>query len=191
MLPSLQYLLDRELARGEHIVWQSCPAPVSRALASASTFLFGIPFFAFAVFWTWGATGGSGGGHTGDGTAFSKFFLLWGSMFILAGAAMLLSPLLAWWCALRTLYAITDQRAIVVEAPLWRATIRSFAGERLAEVVRREKPSGEGDLIFVREVTGVRKGHASYTEIGFFAIDQVRAVQHLLPVNAAAVARRL
>ena len=182
MLPSLQYLLDRELARGERVMWQSSPAPVSRALASASTFLFGIPFLAFALFWTWGATGGFGGGHGIDG-AFSKFALLWGSMFIAAGTAMLLSPLWACWCAMRTLYAITDRRAILVDVPLWRATIRSFSGERLAEVVRRENPSGDGDLIFERELTGVKKGHATYREIGFFAIDQVRAVQRLFPLD--------
>ena len=183
---SLQALLARELARGERVVWLAQPAPLARALASGRTFLFGIPFFAFALFWTWGATGGFGGPQTPSNVAFSKFAYLWGGMFVLAGAAMLLSPVWAWWVARRTLYAVTDRRALLIEVPLRRVTVRSFAGERLATVIRREYPSGRGDLIFEREASKGSRGRTVYRDIGFFAIENVGGVQHRLPTQPAA-----
>ena len=184
--PRLEDILARELARGERVVWHGRPAPLSRVLASGHTFLFGIPFFAFSVFWTWGASGGFNEQRTGDAVAFSKFALLWGGMFILVGASLLLSPVWAWWVARRTLYAVTDRRAILIEVPLRRATIQSFVGERLTDVVRRESPSGRGDLIFEREASKGSKGRTVYRDVGFFGLEDARAVQLLLPVEPVA-----
>ena len=185
MIPSrLQELLARELERGERVAWQARPRPLPRALASWGTFVFGIPFFAFSVFWTWGATGGFNDRRTGDHAAFSTFALLWGSMFVVGGASMLLSPLWAWWVARRTLYAVTDRRAIHIQVPLRRAIIQSFAGERLAAVVRREGPNGAGDLIFEREASKGSKGRTVYRDVGFFGLEDARGVQQLLPVDA-------
>jgi hypothetical protein len=182
---SLQALLARELARGERVVWLAQPAPVARVLASASTFLVGIPFLAFALFWTWAATGGFASPWTAYSIVFTRFAYLWGGMFIVSGAAMLLSPVWAWWVARRTLYAVTDRRAIVIEMPLRQVTIRTFAGEQLATATRRENPSGRGDLIFDREASNGRRGQTVYRDIGFFGIEDVTAVQALLPMEAS------
>lgn len=179
----LQQLLARELARGERVVWQARPAPMRRAFASWHTFLFGIPFFSFSVFWTWGATGGFGGPRTRDYAAFSGFAYLWGGMFMLVGAGLLLSPLWAWWVARRTLYTVTDRRAILLEAPLRRVKVQSFAGDRLAGAVRHEDRFGRGDLIFEREASTGSKGRTYFRDVGFFAIDNVMFVQQLLPTN--------
>src|SRR3982751_2611667 len=117
----LQQLLARELVRGERVVWLGRPALLGRARSSLGTFLFGIPFFAFAVFWTWGASGGFGNSKGG----FGWVAYLWGGMFVVVGASMLLSPLWAVWVGRRTLYAVTDRRAILIEVPLRRATVQS------------------------------------------------------------------
>lgn len=188
----LEDILARELTRGERVAWHGRPGPLSRVLASGRTFLFGIPFFAFSVFWTWEATGGFNEQGTGYAVAFSKFAFLWGGMFMLAGASLLLSPLWAWWVARRTLYAVTDRRAILIEVPLRRARIQSFVGARLEGVIRRESPSGRGDLIFEREASKGSKGRTVYRDVGFFGLENARAVQLLLPVEpvAAPPARR-
>jgi hypothetical protein len=60
---------------------------------------------------------------------------------------MLLSPLWSWWLACHTLYAITDRRALLIEAP-WLRRIESFTGERLVHVIRVENRYGGGDIIF-------------------------------------------
>src|SRR5215216_317047 len=95
-IPSaLQQRLQRELLPGERVVWQARPAPSSRALTGASAFLFGIPFVAFALFWTWGATH-SDGPAGGRKAGFGWFGYLWGGMFVAIGASMLLTPLWEW-----------------------------------------------------------------------------------------------
>jgi hypothetical protein len=185
-IPSrLQELLARELAPGERVAWRGRPSPIGRALSAWGTFLFGIPFFAFSVFWTYAATNGFNEPRRADIVAFSKLAWLWGGAFVLVGASLLLSPAWEWWAARRTLYAITDRRAILIEAPLWRTTTQSFAGERLGSVVRRESRSGRGDLIFEREATKGAKGSTVYRDVGFFGIDGVHEVQGLLPTTSS------
>ena len=179
----LDHHLGRELLRGERVVWCGQPSPLSRAFASGGTFLFGIPFFAFSVFWTWGATGHYGAPSTPDNIAFAKLAWLWGGVFIVVGASMLLSPLWACWVARRTIYAVTDRRAIVIQKPLRRATIQSFHGERLENVIRREAPTGCGDLVFERQAWEDRRGRAVFRDVGFLGILDAHAVQQLLPTG--------
>jgi hypothetical protein len=181
--PALQQILRRELALGERVAWQARPAPLSRVLASAVTFLFGIPFFAFSVFATLSVTGGFGSPRTPENNTANPFALLIGGMFMLGGASMLLSPLRAWWLARRTLYAVTDRRALLIEARLRSTIVRSFSGVRLADVVRREDASGRGDLIFERDAAQGRHAQAVYRDIGFFGIEDVRGVAQLLPTQ--------
>jgi hypothetical protein len=184
--PTLQNLLYRELARGERVLWQARPAPISLVFASGRTFLFGIPFFAFALFWTWTATHGFEGPRSSGKPGFGWFGYLWGGMFMVFGAQMLLSPLWAWWVARHTLYAVTDRRALLIEVPLGRVTVQSFSGERLLAVARRENSSGRGDLIFERVMMRGAKGSTHYRDIGFFGISDARGVERLLPTPDAA-----
>jgi len=92
--PGLESRLRRELTPGERIIWQGQPAPVSRAFAAAGHVLFGIPFVAFAVYWTRLATQGQ------ESTGWLGY--LWGGAFVLIGATSLLSPVAALWLARRT-----------------------------------------------------------------------------------------
>ena len=109
----------------------------------------------------------------------SWFFLLWGGMFMTMGACMLLSPLWAWWVAHRTLYVVTDHRAVLIEAP-GRRRIQSFAGERLLNTVRVEDRSGCGDLILERLPIRRAKGSTTTQEIGFFGLDDVKRMDQLV-----------
>ena len=176
---ALQQALQNELARGERLVWHAQPAPASRALASGGTFLFGIPFLAFSLFWTWGATHGFDADRHGS-DSFGLFGFLWGSMFVLAGAAMVLSPLWAWWVARHTLYAVTDRRALLIERPLGRATIQQFSGEKLRDVMRREDRLGRGEIVFEQVVSKGAKGRTVFRDVGFFGLDDAPAVTALL-----------
>jgi hypothetical protein len=181
---SLRHLLSRELAPGESVVWQGQPAPLGRVLATWQTFLFGIFWNGFWVFWLVGASGGFGH-RDAEGQAFGRFAYFWAIPFMLAGASMLLSPLWAWWEAQRTLYVVTDRRAILISAPLRRVTVQSFTGDRLAGVIRHEGPSGCGDLIFEREASQGSRGRTHYRDVGFFGLVDARAVHRLLPTGSA------
>src|SRR3989442_1288171 len=88
----MQRVLERELRPGERVLWSEQPRPLALARKSSKSFLFGIPFFAFAVFWTILASGGLSSRKNKTGPFAGWFPILWGSMFIAVGAGLLLSP---------------------------------------------------------------------------------------------------
>jgi hypothetical protein len=55
--PALRNTIDRELEREERIDWIEMPQRVFFTPAATAAFLFGIPWTAFALFWTAGAAG--------------------------------------------------------------------------------------------------------------------------------------
>ena len=76
------------------------------------------------------------------------------------------------------MYAVTDRRALLIEGG-FRRSIRSFTGEELEGIERREGVGGVGDLIFRRET--FRRGNRPRTRaIGFFAIPEVKRVEALV-----------
>jgi len=173
-------ILETELRPGEHVLWCQQPLPAAMARKESGGFLFGIPFFAFAVFWTYAAAGGfdhSFGQKSLGGIGW--FFVLWGCMFIAFGARILLSPLGAYLKALRTVYAITDQRAIIITAGR-KQTVFSFVDQQLIEIHRvHADDKGRGDIVFHRQVQSGRRGDYYY-ETGFAAIENVREVEDKL-----------
>jgi hypothetical protein len=172
----MQRVLENELRAGERVVWCQQPRPAALAGKSSVTFLFGIPFFAFAVFWTLAASGGIS--KVKGGSFPSWFPILWGGMFVVVGAALLLSPAWAFWRATRTVYAVTDLRAILIVAT-WRRTIYSFVGQHLVDIHRVEDDAGRGDIVFHREArSGNRRD--SYYDVGFLGIERVREVEDSL-----------
>jgi hypothetical protein len=99
-------------------------------------------------------------------------------------------PSWAWWVARRTLYAVTDRRALVIERPLGRSTVQGFSGDRLTDAIRREDILGRGELIFERVVSKRAKGRAAYRDVGFFGLADARGVASVLPVPAPAPVAR-
>ena len=111
--------------------------------------------------------------------------------FNLLGAAMLLSPVWVWWLARRTVYAITDRRAIVIEEPSFRRTVYCYSGERLAAFVRRDGRRGRGDIIFEQKrITrpnelfprdlSIYNSSTRSRPIGFLGVADVKQVEQFL-----------
>ena len=171
----MQRVLERELCSGEQVVWSQQPRPGALVYKSFTTFLLGIPFFTFAVIWTYGASGGFESSRTNKASWPPWFPMLWGGMFMIVGAGLLLSPLWAYWKAVRTVYAITDQRAILIVAP-WRRSIHSFVGQQLVDIHRVEDEGDRGDIVFHREARSGKHGD-SYYDVGFLGIEGVREAE--------------
>jgi len=176
-----------ELRDGESLVWTGQPKP-SRFMRSAIPIvLFGIPWTAFALFWMAGASGmlfggaGDGGGVPGGFDAFFTCFPLFGVPFVLIGFGMLSSPFWLYRRALRTCYALTDVRAIIL-TPGWAGgtEVRSFKGSDFGKMARRDYADGSGDLIFEEIVTRNSDGGSNRTERGFLGIENVRDVEELI-----------
>src|SRR6266404_1761012 len=103
----LREKVDRELESGERVEWLQMPVPRYFTPAATAGFLFGIPWTAFAIFWTAGAAWGT---SKATGPGFFNAFPLFGLPFILIGLGMLSGPLWAYRKALKTVYVITNRR---------------------------------------------------------------------------------
>jgi hypothetical protein len=188
---ALRQRIETEVEPNERLLWTGSPDPARRAAGGIPAMLFGIPFTLFALFWTAmaggfsfmfaGVAGQSGG--PGFATPF-MFFPLFGLIFVVVGFGLLLSPLWAYLKAQRTIYAITDRRAIVLEENAFGSrSIRSFGPNEIVLMERRENANGIGDLVFSRERYSTYQNGRSRSHIrenGFFAIPDVRSVERIL-----------
>src|SRR5689334_15308610 len=118
--PLLSRDVDRE-TMGSKVLWSARPAPWGYARSRWKRSWVGIPFVAFAIFWTLGVSGGFANSST------PPFFVLWGCMFIVIGLCIMLAPIFALWKAGRVFYVVTDKSAIIFEKT-WSLKIQSFDG---------------------------------------------------------------
>ncbi len=174
--PELEEKVERELESGERIAWMEQPIPRYFTAMSTGAFLFAIPWTAFALFWICGASGFKLPDFSKGGFS---FFPLFGVPFVLIGLGMLSSP---WWAhrkALKTVYVITDRRAIAIDGG-WTTTIRSYPPERLQNVCRKEKRDGTGDVILAERVWSGAEGRQQMQDLGFLNISDPKTVEQML-----------
>lgn len=174
-----------ELRRSERVVWTGQPVPGLYARRGWPSFVFGLMFAGGAVFWTAGA------GYAIFQSELSNWvemlFPAFGLPFVLVGAAMMAAP--HWYArkARRTVYVITDQRAILVEGNGYTRSlsVRSFTPDQLRELRRDQRPDGRGNVVICRHWDRDSDGHPTATETGFFAIADVQVAEARLRELAA------
>jgi hypothetical protein len=171
----LQRMIDSELTGGERVTWSAQPLPGRLARKAMPAVWFGIPWTAFAIFWT--ASAASGMSKAG-GSGLFHAFPLFGLPFILFGLGMLSSPYWMRRRARRSVYVLTNRRAIVLAAG-WRGsiTVRSFEPERLTDLRRKQNPDGSGDLVFAQDIRRDSDSDRFSTDVGFLAIREVKSVE--------------
>ncbi|HSC86515.1 MAG TPA: hypothetical protein VLC09_04565 [Polyangiaceae bacterium] len=152
---------------GEAVRWSALPAPDAFAKEARGFVYFSIPWLAFIAFWTFMAQKGSG--------IFAAFSL----PFWLVGFWMLLAPIRARKRAGKTLYAITNKRAVILETGK-ETTLRSFYPRDLGDLTLVERRPGHGDLIITHDVSRDSDGDKRSTKIGFFGIDDIKKVSRML-----------
>lgn len=177
-----QLAAQNELQPGESLRWTGQPDPARLAMKTLPTFLFSIPWTAFAVFWVWGAAGN----RMPDLTRWEwkNIFPLWGVPFILIGLRMLTSPLWEYLRASRIVYGVTDRRAFILQAGRSKS-VKSFSSVELANLERKEKSDGSGDLLFGKpEAEEARRSRSFNFGLpippGFYGIRELRMVEQLL-----------
>lgn len=168
--------LKQELEPGERLVWMEQPVPRFFTAASTPTFIFAIPWTAFAVFWTAGAAEFKVPDFRGSGF---DFFPLAGLPFIAIGIGLLCSPLWAYRKALKSVYALTDRRAITIEGG-WTTLVRSFAPDQLRNVHRKDRRGGIGDVVLAQEVVTGSKGGQRVVDHGFLGVREPRKVEQMV-----------
>ncbi len=173
----LRKKIDRELEPREVIKWVDQPIPRFFTAASIASFLFGIPWTAFALFWTWGATGFGSLLVMGFGP--QLIFPLFGLPFVLIGFTMLLSPVWVWRAAFQTVYLITDKRAISIEGGRT-TTVRSYLPEQLKDVYYQESNDGTGNVVITIRFWKDSDGDKRKEQLGFMGIRNPKDVERML-----------
>ena len=168
----LRSKVDRELEPGERVEWIGMPIPRYFTSSSTGLFLFAIPWTAFAIFWMCGAAGF----QIPDFKEGSDFFVLFGVPFLLIGLAMLSSPFWTYKKSFKTVYVITDHRAITFEGGWMSTTIRSYPPEKLSDIYRREKKDGSGDVVIHRKAWQDSDGGRQSEELGFLRIPNPKQI---------------
>lgn len=160
----------------EHVLWSDSPAPWAYGRRFWKNSLIGIPFTAFAVFWTLGASGRLESFHSAKPAP--DFFILWGLMFVAIGVGMLLSPLIAGVKAKRVYYVLTDKRAVIFEK-VFTTKITSIHREALSGFERVSHGDKQGDIVFRRTFTGSGRGRREEV-VGFLGLDSIREIEALM-----------
>jgi len=163
----MQQHLDKELHPGESIIWSQQPSSSLMVFKSSIFFMLSI------------LSSGLSFVSSKDSILLTFIFTVWGFPFFLGGVFFALLPAWTYWEALRTVYAITDQRAILIISP-WRRTIYSFVGEHLVEIQCFENKTGSGDIIFHREKCKGTRSRTYFQAVGFLGIKNVREVEDSL-----------
>ncbi len=176
-----------QLDSGERLLWSGTPDAAGVALGALPAALFGVPFFAFAAFWIWGAYTATHARHTAGPFV---FFPLFGVPFLLVGLGVLTSPLWAWLTALKTVYAVTDRRVMIITGTGMRM-VQSYGPADLGDLTHVERADGRGSLSFGAGVWNVgapgglvRMNSASrLNRVTLVGIPNVREVEHLIREN--------
>lgn len=145
----LEMALQRELQRGERVLWKGRPLPRLNITAFA-LWLFAVPWTAFALFWTVMAYAGVSSMEPEDGGLIAYAFPLFGLPFILVGLGTMAGPFLPLFLARRTMFAITDRRLIRLRLGQ-RLITQSVEGASIGSIERSERRDGSGTLKIVAE----------------------------------------
>lgn len=172
----LRAMVSDELDRDEEVVWMGRPDPRAFARQALPFQLFAIPWTAFAVFWI----GSAADWKVPDFQNEIEFFPLFGLFPLLAGVGMLTSPMWFRRLASRTVYVITERRAIVFAGKFARTAIRSWPPRELRGIERKQRSDGTGDLILDHDVRRIEGTNTAAQEVGFLGVRDVKPVHELL-----------
>jgi hypothetical protein len=165
------------LQSGESLYWSGAADPSRAALSALPAAIFGIPFAGFALFWINGAYHASS--HISKRPdAFAKgfsFFPLFGLPFLIIGLGIVLAPLWAYLTGRSTVYAVTNQRVMVITGGA-RRSVRSLTPADIVAVEHRERPDGSGDIVLLTNALMRSNNSVSQVKVVLCGIPNVKQV---------------
>ncbi|MBI1257956.1 MAG: hypothetical protein GC204_10830 [Chloroflexi bacterium] len=180
--PQLRSMVSAELQRGETLLWVGKPTPLRIILQDRKVVTVAIVTLIALI-----ALGVIvlifPNSHLlslkliGMGWSFGLVVL----GFLLLGLSYFARPIYEYFMARRTIYAITDRRAIILKGTLRGRKAKSF--KQFESIKRRSLLNGKGDLLFASESYRQRRNGVAQVrtrKIGFFGIDHSREVEQLM-----------
>ena len=162
----------RRLQPGERIVWCAQPRPAAY-LRKALPVVVALALALVCDLW---AAGGFAWPPRLRGAMAVTTCLIVGAAQVALAAAL---P--AWWWrkARRTVYLITDRRAILL-VKVFRERALSFGPEKLKSIRKYERADGSGEIVLSRDPRLALRYSVSWRGTGFVGIENVREVERLL-----------
>jgi hypothetical protein len=102
-------------------------------------------------------------------------FPLFGLPFLLIGLGVILAPLWAYLKGLNTVYAVTNQRVMVITGSGNRS-VKSITPEDIAGVDHRERPDGSGDIVIQTNALMRSNNSMSQIKVALCGIPNVKQV---------------
>lgn len=178
-------IAQRETRDGEALLWAGRPDPAALARRRWPVAVTGLFLLAFTVAWSVGAAEitaivwRDGGAEPFDAMLRDSVLPAAALANSVLALAMLSAPLWAALGAGRTVYAVTDRRAMIVRG----RRVDSCAGADMTSFLKWERGDGSGDIVFRESAPPAilalfALGMPSRT--GFFGVPQLRRVEHHL-----------
>jgi hypothetical protein len=173
-----------ELSPGEPVHWMNRPRAVSRPVWQAAPKAFlGLAIITFVVFWMFmvirgGHNGWEKGKHVPPFAPHNVLIAAVVGLSMIPPSFYVLSwPLRDWQRLSKTIYVLTDRRAIIIEPGVFGRTIaHSYDAKSLRLMRVVEYGEGSGDLIFENRSTWTGLTRT----LGFLGIDDPRSVETML-----------
>ncbi len=174
-LPNPLDIAKAEMTPGEELLWAETSLPKNARRRIIPISLLGWVFLLLSLAWLTRAATASIG------------LLVLGIPFVVGALALASAP---WWwpnVTRRTIYAISDQRLLMIR-DFAKRKVTSYGPEDIDVVERRENRDGSGDVIFRREENQKLKHHhdpygkrrVATREIGFLGVPEVRRVEEAI-----------
>ena len=173
-----QLRAQSELQSGESLYWAGTADPRRAAFAALPATIFGIPFAAFALFWitqAYHATSSLPKSSNAFAKGFSVF-PIFGVPFLLVGLGIILAPLWAFLKGGNTVYAVTNQRVMIITGSGNRS-VKSLMPADIVSIDHRERPDGSGDIAITTNAV-VRSGNnfTSQVKVALCGVPNVKQV---------------
>ena len=182
-----QLRAQSELQSGESLVWTGTADPSRAFITSLPAMIFGIPFAGFALFWISQAYHATSTITRSSSNAFVKgfsVFPVFGIPFLLIGAFVILTPLWNYLKAGSTVYAVTNQRIMVITGTNSRS-VKSYTPADIASVEHRERPDGSGDIVIQTNNLIRSNNSVSQFKVALLGIPNVKQVaQQVLALHS-------
>jgi hypothetical protein len=100
------------------------------------------------------------------------------ALFTLVPLYYIARPVLDYLGAGRTVYAITDRRALIIKPKRGGRVVETYRTS--GQIERRDLGNGRGDLIFASEIDPRSRRDYRIRKVGFFGVERVREVERLM-----------
>ena len=183
-----QLRAQSELQSGESLYWTGTADPRRVALSALPASIFGIPFAGFALFWITQAYHATSAMLKSSNNAFTngfKLFPIFGLPFLLVGLGIILAPLWAFLKGANTVYAVTNQRVMIITGGGNRS-VKSYTPADIVSVEHRERPDGSGDIAIVTNaVIRSSNNFTSQVKVALCGVPNVKqVVQQVMQLHA-------